>query len=405
MPPRLKIYDEDGKRDIELVYDKVSFGRDARCTIQIRDSMASREHCHIIRQGNDYRLIDLGSRNGTRVNGAPVKEHPLVNGDEVAIGDVVIRFETGGASSKPDSGPGTSGSGRQPRAKRSSSLSRTTRRLPRLPGRRGSDQAALAVVGLVGVLVIVVVLLTVTGPSQTGDDPVALLAQAEQALSAGDIERASQILDRVPGSGLHSSQRLQLGRQLEQAREHAATAARNNEAQIELGSLRDPARQADRSKLVAEYERFIRRFGDLPIADSARRELDALRSTASSSSEASDPVDPVQPHSSEPAAEQPPADTDAAVTWFVERQRYGAAVERLLEAWKKTGEDRFKERMESVLNAGDSAFAAVIKEARALAVAGNLEGARRRLERAGENFGGRYQQRAASEIRQLEGGD
>ena len=40
-----------------------------------------------------YRLVDLGSLNGTTVNATPVKEHLLVEGDIIGIGAVAVRFE------------------------------------------------------------------------------------------------------------------------------------------------------------------------------------------------------------------------------------------------------------------------------------------------------------------------
>ena len=44
--------------------------------------------------GNDVVLVDLGSTNGTRVNGATVRERELDDGDEIVIGTTVLRFET-----------------------------------------------------------------------------------------------------------------------------------------------------------------------------------------------------------------------------------------------------------------------------------------------------------------------
>ena len=38
-------------------------------------------------------LVDLGSTNGTRVNGARVSSHELTEGDEIAFGNTIVRFE------------------------------------------------------------------------------------------------------------------------------------------------------------------------------------------------------------------------------------------------------------------------------------------------------------------------
>ena len=44
--------------------------------------------------GNDVVVVDLNSTNGTRVNGATVRERKLADGDQIVIGTTVLRFET-----------------------------------------------------------------------------------------------------------------------------------------------------------------------------------------------------------------------------------------------------------------------------------------------------------------------
>ena len=60
----------------------------------INDPNASRRHAEIRRVGNDVVVVDLNSTNGTRVNGAAVRERKLVDGDQIVIGTTVLRFET-----------------------------------------------------------------------------------------------------------------------------------------------------------------------------------------------------------------------------------------------------------------------------------------------------------------------
>jgi pSer/pThr/pTyr-binding forkhead associated (FHA) protein len=40
-------------------------------------------------------LVDLGSTNGTRINGAPITERRLEDGDTIAVGDATLRYEAG----------------------------------------------------------------------------------------------------------------------------------------------------------------------------------------------------------------------------------------------------------------------------------------------------------------------
>jgi hypothetical protein len=69
-------------------------GRDAMNPIPLdRDTTTSRRHAQITAMGGSFQLQDLGSSNGTYVNGARVTETTLSPGDEVAIGGTRFRFE------------------------------------------------------------------------------------------------------------------------------------------------------------------------------------------------------------------------------------------------------------------------------------------------------------------------
>lgn len=56
------------------------------------DELVSREHLSVVFSGSQFVLRDLGSANGTIVNGTPVTEHRLMDGDEVQIGETVFKF-------------------------------------------------------------------------------------------------------------------------------------------------------------------------------------------------------------------------------------------------------------------------------------------------------------------------
>jgi serine/threonine protein kinase len=67
-------------------------GRDEECGIRVRDSKASRTHCRFTIEPPHVGVRDLGSRNGTRVNGVLVEERELADGDEVRIGSTTLRI-------------------------------------------------------------------------------------------------------------------------------------------------------------------------------------------------------------------------------------------------------------------------------------------------------------------------
>jgi hypothetical protein len=79
---------------IELVDERSLIGRLADCRIQITDGNTSRHHAEIKRSGTGFVIADLGSTNGTFVNGARVTaDHRLADGDIVTVGAVSLRFE------------------------------------------------------------------------------------------------------------------------------------------------------------------------------------------------------------------------------------------------------------------------------------------------------------------------
>ena len=71
---------------------ELSIGRDKGNVLVIDEPAVSRQHC-LVRAGEDgYRIRDLASRNGTYVNGMPVKERTLHNGDQIQVGYCAMLF-------------------------------------------------------------------------------------------------------------------------------------------------------------------------------------------------------------------------------------------------------------------------------------------------------------------------
>jgi len=91
--PAASVLLADGMR-VVLGPEPITIGRLPESTIVINDPNASRRHAEIRRSGNDVVVVDLNSTNGTRVNGATVRERVLNDGDQIVIGTTVLRFET-----------------------------------------------------------------------------------------------------------------------------------------------------------------------------------------------------------------------------------------------------------------------------------------------------------------------
>jgi pSer/pThr/pTyr-binding forkhead associated (FHA) protein len=73
-------------------------GRQASCDFFVDDPTVSKHHADLRRAGDDWLLVDAGSRNGTRVNGWRVREVALRDGDVIRLGDAELVFSEPAAS-------------------------------------------------------------------------------------------------------------------------------------------------------------------------------------------------------------------------------------------------------------------------------------------------------------------
>jgi hypothetical protein len=71
----------------------VTVGRLPECDITVVDPNVSRQHAQIRSRGDGFVVVDLGSTNGTRVNGVRVSERELHDGDELGFGNVRLTFQ------------------------------------------------------------------------------------------------------------------------------------------------------------------------------------------------------------------------------------------------------------------------------------------------------------------------
>jgi Nif-specific regulatory protein len=83
---------------------EVSIGRDALNLLSIPDPSVSRRHCVIVQDEHGFNIRDLNSRNGTLVNGTPIREHQLKHGDQITIGDSLCLFFVDEGEDAPVSG-------------------------------------------------------------------------------------------------------------------------------------------------------------------------------------------------------------------------------------------------------------------------------------------------------------
>jgi hypothetical protein len=89
------VHEDGGARPVPLTKEVVTIGRLPDCEVVLKDKGASRRHAQIRAKDGLYTLTDLGSTNGTRLNGQTIQSRPLEDGDRITIGATTLDFRRG----------------------------------------------------------------------------------------------------------------------------------------------------------------------------------------------------------------------------------------------------------------------------------------------------------------------
>lgn len=92
---RARLVSVDGGPTIDLVKDLTLFGRDDDCDVRLDHKSVSKLHCVIVKTDGLLLIRDLGSTNGTRVNGQRVRRAALLPNDQLAIANVKYQVKFG----------------------------------------------------------------------------------------------------------------------------------------------------------------------------------------------------------------------------------------------------------------------------------------------------------------------
>lgn len=93
----LVMFRPDGqRRDFPISKPSTLIGRGEECSMRVPLSQVSRKHCELIQNNGYLKLKDLGSSNGTYVNGKRVLEKKLKAGDRLQIGSLVFTVQIDG---------------------------------------------------------------------------------------------------------------------------------------------------------------------------------------------------------------------------------------------------------------------------------------------------------------------
>lgn len=103
MPTFQIFHDQDTTGPVALSTRPIAIGRHPDNDIVIQDDLASRFHCVVEPDGDGFRLRDLGSRNGTKLNDERIDVASLKPGDVIRIGAKTFRFEVKGGVARGES--------------------------------------------------------------------------------------------------------------------------------------------------------------------------------------------------------------------------------------------------------------------------------------------------------------
>lgn len=189
----------DKGRGQDLIFAEMIIGRSDRADMVLRDDSVSREHFALRWNQHNFELVDLGSEAGTRVNGGEVSRYTLNFGDEIELGDTILRFLPGDLRPSDRPGQAVEGTLKVARPEGTAVVRRAAG-----PSKSGYKKIIL-VLALIAAFALVLGLGHYAyqayrrGVIQVGRDPgiVALLQQAQEALDAQDYALAKRIAATV----------------------------------------------------------------------------------------------------------------------------------------------------------------------------------------------------------------
>jgi pSer/pThr/pTyr-binding forkhead associated (FHA) protein len=104
----LVMFRADGeRRSFSIARDMTVIGRREDCDLRIPLGEVSRKHCRLVRDGDVLKVEDLGSSNGTFLNGQRVQEALLSPGDSIQVGPVVFVLQVDGEPEDDELSPVT----------------------------------------------------------------------------------------------------------------------------------------------------------------------------------------------------------------------------------------------------------------------------------------------------------
>src|SRR5580700_3419707 len=104
---RAQLIPLDGGSAIDIIKDLIVVGRKPECDLRLDHKSVSKMHCVIVKTDGLLLVRDLGSTNGTRVNGQRVRRAALLPNDQVSFASIRFKVHLGAGDPQPAPGDHT----------------------------------------------------------------------------------------------------------------------------------------------------------------------------------------------------------------------------------------------------------------------------------------------------------
>jgi len=274
--PNLRIKDAGREYTHQIDGDLATLGRGDTNDVDIEDAKASKEHCRIERIGPRWKLVDLESKNGTKVNGEFKNKAWLGHGDVVQIGTAEMRF---GLEGTARAAPASARRGGRPAAADAEGAEGDEEEVPQRYQRKSNLWLLMS---LGPALVVVIILLSSLGGDDSNNRRV--LAEGEKLAGEGRWAEAIQYLEQY-GEPEERDYTI-VERRIRQLREGKAAHDKNNreldakriyvKAQLRIMSYnRGHVQESSPDTILPLMKELREKYADTEVAEGARKEYPA----------------------------------------------------------------------------------------------------------------------------------
>jgi tetratricopeptide (TPR) repeat protein len=424
---KLTIHEGNRSTVYEILEDSLVVGARSGSAIRVSDPGVSEEHCQItLVPGMGYKLIDLESRDGTKVNGAFVNQHLLREGDVIQIGNVRLSY-TGAAPAGPVGAPAqaipaapavaravpAAPAYAPPAAARPAPppRDREQRPPPMRRGRGGDSSGPIIVMGaMAGLLILIVIIVIIVNANSRMTPNEQIYRQMEQLIASGQYDGALALAEKAdPHGDAKAFANIQLQKQAIRVKR-----AKQGGMSREYDALRAyqgveswiQGHRHDIAGTITQWEEVVRAFPGTHWASKAQGNIDHLLAGGKN------PEGITKYATGRATIDRAYDIAQATAKSFEEDDRFQDAIDTYLDFWEEyklhttdltTWEGRIQKSIKGIEGRADSRWTRLDEVAKQYVTNGEYDAAIRLYRKIAERFGiEKYQYRAGEAMRKIQ---